>query len=37
MLDVVKADVDVAMALTGHRSFVDLDRSALCEAAPAVR
>jgi L-lactate dehydrogenase (cytochrome) len=29
MLGVIKADLDVALALTGHTSFVDLDRSAL--------
>jgi L-lactate dehydrogenase (cytochrome) len=29
MLGVIKADIDVALALTGHTSFADLDRSAL--------
>ncbi len=29
MLGVLKADMDVALALTGHTSFADLDRSAL--------
>jgi L-lactate dehydrogenase (cytochrome) len=29
MLGVVKADMDVALALTGHTSFADVDRSAL--------
>lgn len=29
MLEVIKADIDVALALTGHTSFADVDRSAL--------
>ena len=29
MLGVIKADMDVALALTGHTAFADLDRSAL--------
>ena len=29
MLGVIKSDIDVALALTGHTSFADLDRSAL--------
>jgi L-lactate dehydrogenase (cytochrome) len=29
MLEVIKADIDVALALTGHTSVSDLDRSAL--------
>jgi L-lactate dehydrogenase (cytochrome) len=29
MLDVIKADIDVALALTGHTSVSDLDRGAL--------
>jgi L-lactate dehydrogenase (cytochrome) len=29
ILGVIKADIDVALALTGHTSFSDLDRSAL--------
>ena len=29
MLGVIKADMDVALALTGHTSFADVDRSAL--------
>jgi L-lactate dehydrogenase (cytochrome) len=29
MLGVIKADLDVALALTGHTSFADVDRSAL--------
>jgi isopentenyl diphosphate isomerase/L-lactate dehydrogenase-like FMN-dependent dehydrogenase len=29
MLGVIKADMDVALALTGHTSFGDVDRSAL--------
>jgi L-lactate dehydrogenase (cytochrome) len=29
VLGVIKADIDVALALTGHTSFADLDRSAL--------
>jgi len=34
MLGVIKADLDVALALTGHTSFAELDRSALFQAAP---
>jgi L-lactate dehydrogenase (cytochrome) len=29
VLDVIRADIDVALGLTGHTSFADLDRSAL--------
>jgi L-lactate dehydrogenase (cytochrome) len=29
MLGVIKADLDVALALTGHTSVAELDRSAL--------
>jgi L-lactate dehydrogenase (cytochrome) len=29
ILEVIKADIDVALALTGHTSFADVDRSAL--------
>ena len=29
MLGVIRSDIDVALALTGHTSFADLDRSAL--------
>lgn len=29
MLDVIRADIDVALALTGHTSITDVDRSAL--------
>ncbi|MGB7588748.1 MAG: L-lactate dehydrogenase [Solirubrobacterales bacterium] len=32
VLDVLKADLDVALALTGHTSFTDVDRSALYDA-----
>jgi L-lactate dehydrogenase (cytochrome) len=32
MLQVIRADIDVAMALTGHTSFAAVDRSALHEA-----
>jgi L-lactate dehydrogenase (cytochrome) len=32
MLEVIKADIDVALALTGHTSFADVDRSALCRS-----
>ena len=32
MLGVIKSDIDVALALTGHTSFEQLDRSALCPA-----
>jgi L-lactate dehydrogenase (cytochrome) len=32
VLDVVRADIDVALALTGNRSCTDLDRSALYQA-----
>jgi L-lactate dehydrogenase (cytochrome) len=31
VLDVLKADLDVALALTGHTSFAEVDRSALYE------
>jgi L-lactate dehydrogenase (cytochrome) len=31
VLHVIKADIDVALALTGHTSFADVDRSALYE------
>ncbi len=33
LLSVMKADIDVALALTGHRSFEDLDRTALQRSA----
>jgi L-lactate dehydrogenase (cytochrome) len=33
VLKVIKADIDVALALTGHTSWAGLDRSALCEPA----
>ena len=36
MLDVMKADIDVALALTGQTSVTDLDRSALYEAGSSV-
>jgi L-lactate dehydrogenase (cytochrome) len=32
VLDVMKADIDVALALTGHSSFAEVDRSALHDA-----
>jgi isopentenyl diphosphate isomerase/L-lactate dehydrogenase-like FMN-dependent dehydrogenase len=32
MLGVIKSDLDVALALTGHTSFEQLDRSALYPA-----
>jgi L-lactate dehydrogenase (cytochrome) len=32
ILEVLKADIDVALGLTGHTSFADVDRSALYEA-----
>ena len=32
ILAVLKADMDVALALTGHTSITELDRSALCPA-----
>jgi L-lactate dehydrogenase (cytochrome) len=32
MLDVMRADIDVAMALTGHTSIEAVDRTALYEA-----
>ncbi len=35
VLEVIKADIDVAMALTGHTSFASVDRSALYPAGPA--
>jgi L-lactate dehydrogenase (cytochrome) len=37
MLSVMKADIDVALALTGHTSIADVDRSALYEAGAASR
>jgi L-lactate dehydrogenase (cytochrome) len=37
MLDVVKADIDVALALTGQTSIADVDRSALYDAGVAQR
>ena len=36
MLDVMKADIDVALGLTGQTSVTDLDRSALYEAGSSV-
>lgn len=36
ILAVIKADIDVALALTGHTSFADLDRSALSRAESSV-
>jgi L-lactate dehydrogenase (cytochrome) len=36
VLDVMKADIDVALALTGQRSFVGVDRSALYHEGAAV-
>jgi L-lactate dehydrogenase (cytochrome) len=35
MLDVMKADIDVALALTGHTAVEAVDRSALYEAGAA--
>jgi 4-hydroxymandelate oxidase len=32
VLEVIRADIDVALALTGHNSCADLDRSALYRA-----
>src|SRR3954447_19051092 len=37
MLSVLKADIDVALALTGHTSMTDVDRSALYDASSASR
>jgi L-lactate dehydrogenase (cytochrome) len=37
VLDVIKADIDVALALTGNTSFATVDRSALHDAGAAVR
>jgi L-lactate dehydrogenase (cytochrome) len=38
VLDVIKADIDVALALTGNSSFADVDRGALYQTgAPAAR
>jgi L-lactate dehydrogenase (cytochrome) len=34
VLEVIRADIDVALALTGHNSCSDLDRSALYQATP---
>lgn len=36
MLEVIKSDLDVALALTGHTSFDQLDRSALYQAEPGL-
>lgn len=36
MLDVMKKDIDVALALTGNTSIADVDRSALYEGGAAV-
>jgi L-lactate dehydrogenase (cytochrome) len=36
MLGVIKSDLDVALALTGHNSFDQLDRSALYRAEPGL-
>ena len=36
MLGVVKADIDVALALTGNTSFADLDRSAVYQASSSI-
>jgi L-lactate dehydrogenase (cytochrome) len=36
MLEVIKADIDVALALTGNTSFATVDRAALQEAGLAV-
>ncbi len=37
VLDVMKADIDVALALTGQTSFAGVDRSALYESGSPVR
>jgi L-lactate dehydrogenase (cytochrome) len=38
ILEVIRADIDVALGLTGHTSIADVDRSALYEAnSPIVR
>ena len=40
VLDVIEADLDVALALTGHISFAEVDRSALYDIptqAPSTR
>jgi L-lactate dehydrogenase (cytochrome) len=36
VLEVIKADIDVALALTGHTSLAGVDRSALAQADPSV-
>jgi L-lactate dehydrogenase (cytochrome) len=36
MLAMLKADIDVALGLTGHSSFADIDRSALYRAGSSV-
>jgi L-lactate dehydrogenase (cytochrome) len=36
LLAILKADIDVALGLTGHCSFADIDRSALYRAGSAV-
>jgi L-lactate dehydrogenase (cytochrome) len=37
MLDVMKADIDTALGLTGQTSIADLDRSALYDSGPVSR
>jgi len=37
ILYVIKADIDTALALTGHTSFADVDRSALYSAGVSER
>jgi L-lactate dehydrogenase (cytochrome) len=36
VLDVMKADIDVALALTGNTSMADVDRSALYQTGAQV-
>ena len=36
VLAILRADIDVALGLTGHKSIADLDRSALYRGAPVV-
>jgi L-lactate dehydrogenase (cytochrome) len=36
ILEVIRSDIDVALALTGHTSFAGIDRSALCRPGSPV-
>ena len=36
VIEVIRADIDVALGLTGHTSVAELDRSALYRGAAAI-